>query len=186
MKIAKYLLISLLMIALVGCASTSGVAPIKVVTQFNSEADYSVYKTWDFASYQSNSGIPLLEDKKLRAHIITSITDALAARGLTKVSGSPDLRVGYLAATEYIDEQQLEQLYDGFDWEISHFSGYDQKYWNKAALVLLVFDAKSGQLLWRGSAESVVVDDLKDRHRLDRIKKAVAMILDEMPERKQQ
>ena len=186
MKTLTQLLLILLMIAMIGCASSVSVAPIKVSSQFNSEADYSGYKTWDFASYRANSGIPLLTDKDMRKHITTSITEALAARGLTRVSRDPDIQVGYLAAIEYIDEQQLEQLYDGFDWETSHFSGDDQKHWNKAALVLLLFDAKSGQLLWRASAESVVIEDLKTSHRQERIKEAVKMILDEMPTKRQQ
>ncbi len=186
MKTLTQLLLIPLMIFMIGCMSCASVPPIKVSSEFNSEADYSGYKTWNFASYRTDSGIPLLTDKNMREHIITSITEALAARGLTRVDGDPDIWVGYLAALEEIDEQQLEQLYEGFDWKISHPSGDDKKHWNKAALVLLLFDAESGELLWRGSAESVVATGLTEWERQERVREAVRMILDEMPTRSQQ
>jgi hypothetical protein len=184
LKTLSQLTLILVLAAVIGCSSTVNVAPIKVSSYYDAEADYPTYKTWDFAPYRADSGIPLLTDKKMRDFIINAITEELASRGLTQVTRDPDIRIGYLAATEYIDEEQLEQLYDGFDYSTSHFSGDNQQYWNKAALVLMAFDAKTGQMLWRGSAESVVVDDLKDRHRQERIRKAVEMILAEMPTRK--
>jgi hypothetical protein len=110
----------------------------------------------------------------------------MSERGLKQVVQSPDLLIGYHAAVDQIDREQLEQLYEGFNWEIDHQYGDEEESWNKAALIMFVFDGNTGELLWQASAEAVVMDKLTDEQRLARVRKGVDLMLQELPKKTQQ
>lgn len=186
MNSARQIILLVVIVALAGCASRSFDQPIKVDSQTDADADFSGYKTWNFVSYQNMQDIGVLEDAALRVQLGTEIEKALTERGLTRVFESPDLEFGFHAAKESIDEDKLKEWYDSQAWDLPNYRGGMSNQWQAGTLLLFLFDAKSGQMVWRSSAEAFVDKDTPEKDRQMIVERAVQLMLDEMPKQNTQ
>jgi hypothetical protein len=182
--IAKRLLLLVALLVFAGCASQTYDEPIDVTFHFDPDGEYGTYKTWDFLKTNAAT-TPAFEDAEFRLELADMITEAMTARGLTYVFESPDLQVGYHVASEGTTEEQLQEWWSDHDWKLTSYR-LDSSTWRKGTLLLFVFDAKSGKMLWRASAEAVVDADTPVEKRREIARKAIAKILNEMPARKAQ
>jgi hypothetical protein len=183
--IAKRLLFLVVVVALAGCASQSYDQPIKIDSHFNPDGAYGTYETWDWVKYQNQPAEGVLADAAFRLELANMVDKALTDRGLTRVFESPDLEVGFHAATEMAGEEQLREWYDQYDWNLPAYSGASSNAWQKGALLLFVFEAESGKLLWRSSAEAIVDTSAPEKERKKLVERAIQKMLDEMPQKKQ-
>jgi hypothetical protein len=172
-------------VALAGCASQSYDQPIAVTSQFNPDGAYGTYKTWDWAKYKNPPAQGVLEDASFRLELGNMVEAALKDRGLTRVFESPDLEVGFHAAGEMIGDEELKEWYDQYSWDMPRTSGAFSNAWQKGALILFVFDADNGQLLWRASAEAIVDTSAPEKDRKKLVERAIAKMLEELPKERQ-
>jgi len=186
LNFAKQIIFLFVIVALAGCASKSFDQPIKVEAHTDPDADFSGYKTWNFVDYQNKPDMGVLEDAELRLQLGNAIEKALTERGLTRVFESPDLDFGFHAARESIDEEQLKKWYDTQAWDLPSYQGGLSDQWQAGTLLLFLFDAKSGQMLWRSSAEAFVDKDTPEKDRKMIVERAVQLMLDKMPKQNTQ
>src|SRR5258707_10033204 len=139
----------------------------QVKTDYDHSANFGQYKTYSWEKVQTKD--PLLVDR-----IKDAVNAALTAKGWTQVDSGGDVSV---AAVEITQQQQtLNTFYDGFGggrrW--GGFGGFGDattttETYKVGSLVVDLFDAKSKNLLWRGSSSDTLSNNAdKNTKNLDK------------------
>jgi hypothetical protein len=153
-----------------------------IQTDFDHQANFSQYKTY---SWQEIKPANSLWDSRIKNAVDTQ----LSAKGWTQVDNGGDVTIVAIKMTK--TQKTLETFYDGFSgggWGWRGFGGYGNSFgdstttehdYKEGTLVVDIFDAKSKQLIWRGSAEDTLSESAaKNEKNLD---KGVAKMFKEFP-----
>ena len=148
-----------------------------VKTDFDHQAVFSQYKTY---SWQEIKPANSLWDARIK----NAVDAQLAAKGWTQVDSGGDVSVVAIKTTQ--TQRTLQTFYDGFGggWRWRGFGGMgeatttEQDY-KEGTLVVDMYDTKTKQLIWRGSAEDTLSDKAaKNEKNLD---KGVAKMFKKFP-----
>jgi hypothetical protein len=148
-----------------------------VKTDFDHKANFSQYKTY---SWQEIKPANSLWDARIK----NAVDAQLTAKGWTQVDSGGDVALVAIKTTQ--TERSLQTFYNGFGggWGWRGFGGMgeatttEQDY-KEGTLVVDLYDAKTKQLIWRGSAEDTVSDKAaKNEKNLD---KGVAKMFKKFP-----
>jgi len=139
----------------------------QVKTDYDHNANFGQYKTYSWEKVQSKD--PLMVDR-----IKEAVNRALAAKGWTQVDSGGDVCVMAIEITQ--NQQTLNTFYDGFGggrrW--GGFGGFGDattttQTYQVGSLVVDLFDAKSKNLLWRGSSSDTLSNNAdKNTKNLDK------------------
>jgi hypothetical protein len=150
-----------------------------VKTDFDHHATFTQYKSY---SWQEIKPPNSLWDARIKSAVDTQ----LAAKGWTQVESGGDVAIVAIKTTK--TQRNLQTFYDGFGggWRWRGFGGMgeatttEQDY-KEGTLVVDIYDAKTQQLIWRGSAEDTLSDkEAKNEKNLD---KGVAKMFKGFPPR---
>ena len=141
----------------------------KVETDFDHQANFSQYKTYLWQEIK-------LANSLWDARIKNAVDTQLAAKGWTQVASGGDVAVVAIKTSQ--TQRTLQTFYDGFGggWGWRRFGGggfgdattTEQDY-KVGTLVIDLYDAKTKQLIWRGSAQDTVSDSAaKNEKNLDK------------------
>ena len=141
----------------------------KVQTDFDHQANFSQYKTY---SWQEIKPANSLWDARIK----NAVDAQLAAKGWTQVASGGDVAVVAIKTSQ--TQRTLQTFYDGFGggWGWRRFGGggfgdattTEQDY-KVGTLVIDLYDAKTKQLIWRGSAQDTLSDNAaKNEKNLDK------------------
>src|SRR5882762_269491 len=148
-----------------------------VQTDFDHQANFSQYKTYSWQEIKPGNSL-------WDARIKNAVDAQLAAKGWTKVESGGDVAIVAVKTTQ--TQRSLQTFYDGFGggWRWRGFGGMgeatttEQDY-KEGTLIVDMYDAKTKQLIWRGSAEDTVSDKAaKNEKNLD---KGVAKMFKKFP-----
>jgi Domain of unknown function (DUF4136) len=148
-----------------------------VETDFDHKANFSQYKTYSWQAIKP-------ENSLWDARIKSAVDAQLAAKGWTQVDSGGDISVVAIKTTQ--TQRTLQTFYDGFGggWRWRGFGGMGQSTtteqdYKEGTLVVDLYDAKTKQLIWRGSAQDTVSDKAaKNEKNLD---KGVAKMFKKFP-----
>jgi hypothetical protein len=126
----------------------------QVKTDFDHQATFSQYKTYSWQEIKPPNSL-------WDARIKSAVDAQLAAKGWTQVDNGGDVAIVAIATTR--TEKTLQTFYDGMGggWRWRGFGGMgeatttEQDY-KEGTLLIDMYDAKSKQLIWRGSAEDTL------------------------------
>jgi hypothetical protein len=173
MKLVRYTTVSMmLLLVALGTALAQ-----HVQTDFDHKANFTQYKTY---SWQEIKPADSLWDARIK----DAVDAQLAAKGWTQVQSAGDVAIVAIKTTQ--TQRTLQTFYDGFGggWRWRGFGGMgestttEQDY-KEGTLVVDLYDAKTKQLVWRGSAEDTISDKAeKNEKNLD---KAVAKMFKDFP-----
>jgi len=148
-------LLCLLLLAGVGAVRAQDVS-----VDFERGSDFSKFKTYTWAD-----GFPAknpLIDQQIKANV----EEQLAAKGLRRVEEGGDLRVHYMVAVDMDIEVARSRWSTTGDWAGQMRSGISvrSQTWDLevGTLVVCLSDASDKQLLWRGTASTML--DKKSRN----------------------
>jgi hypothetical protein len=148
-----------------------------IKTDFDHQANFSQYKTYSWQQIQPANSL-------WDARIKNSVDAQLAAKGWTQVDSGGDVSIVAIKTTS--TERSLQTFYDGMGggWGWRGFGGMgmatttEQDY-KEGTLVVDLYDAKTKQLIWRGSAEDTLSNKAaKNEKNLD---KGVAKMFKKFP-----
>jgi len=127
-----------------------------VKTDFDHQANFSQYKTY---SWQEIKPANSLWDARIK----NAVDAQLAAKGWTQVASGGDVAIVAIKTTQ--TQRSLQTFYDGMGggWGWRRFGGggfgeattTEQDY-KEGTLVVDLYDTKTKQLIWRGSAENTL------------------------------
>src|SRR5438552_8427428 len=140
----------------------------QVKADYDHNANFGQYKTYSWEKVQSKD--PLMVDR-----IKEAVNRALAAKGWTQVDSGGDVCVMAIEITQ--NQQTLNTFYDGFGggrrW--GGFGGFGDattttQTYQVGSLVVDLFDAKSKNLLWRGTSSDTRSNNAdKNTKNLDKV-----------------
>jgi hypothetical protein len=138
-----------------------------VKTDFDHQANFTRYKTYSWKEIKPANSL-------WDARIKSAVDAQLAAKGWTQVDSGGDVVIVAIGTTH--TQRTLQTFYDGFGggWRWRGFGGMgestttEQDY-KEGTLVVDLYDAKTQQLIWRGSAEDTLSDkEAKNEKNLDK------------------
>jgi len=138
-----------------------------VKTDFDHQANFAQYKTY---SWQQITPANSLWDARIKS----AVDGQLAAKGWTQVESGGDVAIVAIKTTQ--TQRSLQTFYDGMGggWRWRGFGGMgeatttEQDY-KEGTLVVDLYDAKTKQLIWRGSSEDTLSDkEAKNEKNLDK------------------
>lgn len=157
---------------------------------FDRDADFSKYKTFAYKVCMQ------IENPLVDKRIVTALENTLAREGLIKAEGDADVNVTYHSSTTediVIDTNTWGYGY-GPGWRWGHggygYGGYGygggplsatttiRKY-TRGTLVIDVWDARTKQLVWRGTASDTVSDDPEKNDK--KVQKALEKLFKKYP-----
>ena len=175
MKIAHY---ATACIAVPLAILTSALAQ-HVQTDFDHQANFAQYKTYSWQAIKPENS---LWDSRIKS----AIDAQLAAKGWTRVDADGDVAIVAIKTTQ--TQRTLNTFYDGFGggWGWRGFGGggfgestTSEQDYKEGTLVIDLYDAKTKQLIWRGSAQDMISDKAeKNEKNLD---KGVAKMFKSFP-----
>ena len=150
-----------------------------VRTDFDHQANFSQYKTY---SWQEIKPANSLWDARIKR----AVDAQLAAKGWTQVDNGGDVAIVAIKTTQ--TQRSLQTFYDGMGggWGWRRFGGggfgesetTEQDY-KDGTLVVDMYDAKTKQLIWRGSAEDTLSSKAEKNEK--NLEKGVAKMLKNFP-----
>lgn len=151
----------------------------KVQTDFDHQANFSQYKTYSWEEIKPANSL-------WDARIKSAVDAQLAAKGWTQIASGGEVALVAIKTSQ--TQRTLQTFYDGFGggWGWRRFGGggfgdattTEQDY-KVGTLVIDLYDAKTKQLIWRGSAEDTLSDSAaKNEKNLD---KGVAKMFKDFP-----
>ena len=154
----------------------------QVKTDYDRSADFSQYKTYSWEKVQT-------QDPLWVSRIEDAVNAALAAKGWTQVQSGGQVAI---VAVEMTKEQQtLNTFYDSFGggWGWRRFGGggfggfgestTTPETYRVGTLVVDLFDTKTKNLIWRGSASDTLSD--KSEKNIKNLDKSVRKLFEHFP-----
>jgi hypothetical protein len=136
----------------------------QVKTDYNHNANFGEYKTYSWENIKTKD--PLMVDR-----IKDAVNGALAAKGWTQVPSGGDVCLVAMEITH--NQQTLNTFYDGFGggWRWGGFGDATTttETYQVGTLVVDLFDAKTKNLIWRGSSSDTLSNNAdKNTKNLDK------------------
>ena len=150
MKVPNTVCFSIAMLFVLTAASFAQ----QVKTDYDHNANFAQYRTYSWEKVQTKD--PLMVDR-----IKGAVNAALNAKGWTQVDSGGDVSVMAIEITQ--NQQTLNTFYDGFGggrrW--GGFGGFGDattttETYQVGSLVVDLFDAKTKNLIWRGSSSDTL------------------------------
>jgi Domain of unknown function (DUF4136) len=141
----------------------------KVETDFDHKANFSQYKTYSWEEIKPSNSL-------WDARIKSAVDAQLAAKGWTQVASGGDVCVVAIKTSQ--TQRTLQTFYDGMGGGFGDATTTEQDY-KVGTLVIDLYDAKSKQLLWRGSAQDTVSDKATQNEKT--LDKGVAKMFKKFP-----
>jgi hypothetical protein len=163
---------TLFFVAMLGAAVAQ-----QVKTDFDHQTNFSLYKTY---SWQEIKPANSLWDARIKS----AVDAQLAAKGWTHIDNGGDVAIVAIATTH--TERTLQTFYDGMGggWRWRGFGGMgestttEQDY-KEGTLLVDMYDAKTKQLIWRGSAEDTLSNKAANNEK--NLNKGVAKMFKKFP-----
>ena len=157
--------LGILLIASVGALAQ------QVSTDYDHAANFANYKTYSWAKVETKS--PLWQDR-----VQSAVDGQLAAKGWTKVESGGDAAVVAIGTNQ--QKQQLNTYYTGGAWRFGGgMATSNTTTYTVGTLVVDIFDAKSKQLIWRGTAGDTMNDKAEKNEKI--LTKAVEKLFQKFP-----
>ena len=128
----------------------------QVQTDFDHRADFSQYKTYSWEQIKPANSL-------WTSRIKNAVDNQLAAKGWSQAEQGADVALMAIETTQ--TRKTLDTFYDGFGggWRWRGFGGFGdatttEHDYKEGTLVVDMYDAKTKQLIWRGSLEDMLSD----------------------------
>jgi hypothetical protein len=139
-------------LALASLLATAAAAQ-KITTESSPDANLASYKTFTWLKE------PNVTDPLMKQRIVDDVNRQLQAKGLQRVDNGGDLAVAAHMATQ--TQKTLNTFYDGFGGGWRWGGGFGSSTtmvntYQEGTLVVDLFEAKTKQAIWRGTATQTV------------------------------
>ncbi len=155
---------------------------VDVTTDYDREANFAAYQSFDWMErHNPRDGGPAgnlgLNDPLAQKRIRNAVERELLAKGIKQVESSPDLLVMVHAATQNkVDIDRYGYRYGRFGRRVGVVTTVDR--YKEGTILVDLVDAKSKELVWRGTAQDAL---RKGDSRADYIDECLKQLFKEYP-----
>jgi hypothetical protein len=151
----------------------------QVKTDYDRSANFAQYKTYSWEQVKTKD--PLFVDR-----IKSAVNAALTSKGWTEAPSGGDVSIIAIQTTQ--EQQTLNTFYDGFGggWGWRRFGGggfgdatTTTETYQVGTLVIDLFDTKTKQLIWRGTASDTLSNN--SNKNIENLNKGVEKLLKKFP-----
>jgi hypothetical protein len=157
-------------------------AALMAVATLAAEISIDADRTADFLAFKTyawKGGTPS-PDAQVNSAIVADVDEQLAAKGLKKADGVPDLYVHYHVRQQ--DEVKVT------DWDEGKFKlenrNITEKWAKVGTLVIDFVDAKTGAVVWRVAATETLKSSVVSPETLANLKRIIGTMLSQYPPKK--
>lgn len=170
-------------LALAASLALGACASVHVERDFDPDIDFASFRAYAWRGPVEGCE-DLANDPFLAKRVREAVDEAFAARGIVHSESEPDFTIGWCAAIrQRVDVSTVDQFW-GYrgrrGWPRWSTSTWVTTY-DEGTLVLDVADARTGQPAWRGTARQIVDHDGSPEEHTERVRDAVAALLEEFP-----
>lgn len=182
---------------LVSLLTALGACAPRVRVDKNQDVDFSRYRTYAWMDSDVKAGQnPLYYNQIATNNVENTVNQVLAEKGLRKVRSRPDLLIGY----HFFVEERTRTVADPapvygpfYGWGRWGFGGWGPGWWGwggqqfrqeqyrAGTLVVDMVDARTRQLVWRGSIQNAINDPARITAQLPR---EIERIVERFPDRR--
>jgi len=172
----KKLIVLFLSFALLGCSS------VQVVCDYDKQADFTKYKTYQMAESVQQLGVGELN----RGRIITAVENEMAAKGFTKAD-NPDVLVDmHIKAKQVVDATATSSGYGGGPWRYGYGGGFSTTQvsyneYTEGTLFVNLVDMATEKIVWQGIGTRTLDESANAQKREDNINYAIQQIFTKYP-----
>ena len=111
----------------------------------------------------------------------------LFAKGYQKDDQKPDLILNAMVTVQKIDKTYIEENFEG-TYKPDYFAdlpdgGSGKSSWDEGTMMIFIYDASKGQIVWHGTAQTQVYKKAVDGMWQKRVGEIVAKLLESVPPR---
>lgn len=174
-------------------AVTVHAAKVKIKVEHDKTFDFSPAKTYmwhpsgagDVKVLQNSGDDPVAIRKRLEPIIVGAVDQTIVKRGLVAAKGgAADLRVTYYVLVgPNISSQQMGQFLGPVAWGLPPFAAVTTavEIYEQGTLVIDIASVSQDAVVWRGSAQTQLDQQLSESARADRIRSAVQDMFKNFP-----
>ena len=161
--------------------------PIAVESHFEDGTDFSQYKTWMWVPSIGGSETEKFNDPRFREVVGDAVRDEMFTRGYTQTDSNPDLVLNAMVSAQAIDEKYIEENFEGTYYP-DYFAdlpdgGNSRKKWQEGTLMIFIYDAAKGQVVWMGTAQTEIYKKSVEGYWQKRTKEIVKELFASLPSR---
>lgn len=168
---------------------SAGCSSMQIMVEKSPDADFETFRSWDwYRGEKAKTGDPRVDlDENMDRFIRETIRDGLGNRGYRHRPGAAELYVDYHVMIEDVVNSQLinnyygESFYPEYQLRLPGFQDTYKMEWEEGALLILIFDAESKELVWRGMARTEVNTQGPRQKSRDRVVEAVGKLFKKLP-----
>jgi hypothetical protein len=161
--------------------------PIAVDAHYEEGVDFSKYHTWTWVPSIGQTGTEQLDDPEFRDVVGTAVQKEMYAKGYERNDEAPDLVINAFVSIQKIDKKYIEENFGGTyhpDYYANLPEGGSQKSsWDEGTMMLFIYDASKGQVIWYGTAQTEVYKRAVDGMWQKRVGEIVNKLLADLPPR---
>jgi hypothetical protein len=180
-------------------ASLAACSTVQVDSEYDKEANFARLKTFRWVDAPPVAvGDPRVEDTVLQARVQLAVNRELEAKGLRRVgAGDADLLVNYyVTVEEKMTGENVNDKYgyspgggwtqgahQGWSWGLGTYDtpSVPTTYYEEGTVIIDMVDPTTKQLIWRGTAKTVVNLDNDAEIRRQRLNEAIQRIFTQYP-----
>ena len=181
-------------LALAALASLTACSGMSTSYDFDPNFAFADATTWDWMPAPPiRGGDSRTENRLVDQRIRAAIELVMEEKGMEKVDGDPDVRVGYHLALDDAVSYETMNSYYGPGWGYGMYrypyggtmsmstSTTRERRYTVGTLIIDVFDVDAQELVWRGTAQSRIRRGGSPEEREQRVRDAVERVLARFP-----
>ncbi len=179
----RFLLLAAVAVAALAAAGCSTIA---VNQDFDTAANFAAYKTYAWIAQQApmpgDAKTALQSNTLIDKRVKTNVDAELAAKGMVLTADNPDAFLVYhLGIDQKIDVQDWGYSYPRYPYGGWYGGQVDVYQYNEGTLIVDIVDAKTNQLVWRGTATKTIDESASPEQREANLKEVVSRIFEKYP-----
>jgi len=172
-------------VALCAVLVLGGCSSVSVTTDHDPDCNFAALKTYEWLSstkdaLSANAQTNMFQNSMIEKRFQNAVVEQLKAKGITEDTTKPDFVIMYYAGTQ--NKVNVTNYGYGYGrWGGYGGGGVDVQQYTEGTIILDFYDAKTKQLVWRGTASGALASKPSPEEATEKLNGVVAKMLADYP-----
>ncbi len=165
-----------------------GCSTVSVTTDHDPDANFDAMKTFEWGSQSkdalsANAQTNMFQNSLVEKRFMNAVVEQLKTKGITEDTTKPDFIIMYYSGTQ--NKVNVTNYGYGYGrWGGYGAGGTDVHQYTEGTVILDFYDAKTKQLVWRGTASGALASKPTPDEATEKLNGVVAKMLADYPPKK--